>query len=131
MPGPGWIGESVLTLQAMPSIEGFDPPVFGVLEVAGRDGGVKSRPTARYDSPDGSILVASHEDGPIVYTLLEAAGNLAAVTVGVAGVVRHIRARRKANRLPDDWVYVREVRWGFDSDGNVVREERLEIKAEE
>jgi hypothetical protein len=131
VPGPGGIGESILTYTAMPSIEGFGQPVRGDLEVETRDGSVRSRATARYDSPDGSILVASHEDGPIVYTLLAAAGNIAAVTAGVAALVRHIRGRRKTKRRPEEeWIYERDVRWGFESDGNVVREERVKIKAD-
>jgi hypothetical protein len=111
LPGPGRLAESPLTFGA-PELDGFEPPAH--LKVAWDD--QTPHPAARYDSPEGSLIVVSHETGPVLF-FVWLGGAAAATTVvqGAYGFMQWVRARRRRSGASPDVVTAAPVQlWFYD-----------------
>jgi hypothetical protein len=113
LPGPGSIGESVLTVSGpMPSLESFDPPQ----QIKNRMDD-ESRLACRYDCPEASVIVVSHETGPEIFVLIGAAGAATTVIRGVHSFIRWVRAHRPSHADSE----VEPLQYWFVEDGHVRR----------
>jgi hypothetical protein len=125
VPGPGQIGESVLTLQ-LPRLQGFEAEARDV-RVAAPGDPRDSRFATLYTKAEDRILIVSHESGPeIFFDLLQAGAAGVAALDGVVRLVGYVRRRRaaipSAASIAHQSLTMREYR----PDGSVMREITIE-----
>ena len=128
LPGPGRLLESPLTSFGAPKLNGFDMPEH--LEVAWD--AETPHPAARYDSPQGSLIVVSHETGPEIFFAV-AGGAAAAATVirGAYDFIQWVRSRREKNGAPPDVVDAQPVQFWFYDRGRLRRRDVLPLEPPE
>lgn len=127
LPGPGSLGESMLTGWS-PRLDGFNEPehLRAEWDVEGER---VSHPAALYTGGDGNFLAISHERGPELYFALVGAGASAiAVIDGVRRFLTWCLDQRRGSQRGTPWADVRAVRRTFDLEGRVLTEEEVEIR---
>jgi hypothetical protein len=109
-PGPGHLGESVVTLEA-PHIERFTTPDRVALSLT------DERFAVCYSSRDGSLVLVSHESGPLIFFILGGAGAATTVLRGASDLFRWVRARRATQRSANEEAAA--VQYWFVEDGRL------------
>jgi hypothetical protein len=127
LPGPGSLGESMLTGWA-PPIEGFGEPTHLRAEWPAANETAK-HPAALYTGHDGSFLAVSHERGPELYfAVVGAAASAITVTDGARRFLTWCLDHRRGATRGAQWADVRAVRRTFDTEGRVLTEEEVEVR---
>lgn len=101
----------------MPDLAGFNPAEHVRV---GWEGEEYRRFAARYDSPDGSLIVVSHETGPeIFFVVLGGAAAATTVIRGVYNLIEWVRAGRARGPARPEDVNAHPIRFLFIEDGTV------------
>ena len=111
-----------MTVGRLPALNGFDPPDH--LEVSWDDKGTHF--AGAYRSPDGELIVVSHESGPELFFLI--LGGAAAATTLIRGAhefMQWVRAHRLQNGAPPEVVNAEPLQFWFYEKGNLRRTEVL------
>ena len=124
LPGPLEAAESLLTLipGLLPTVDGFGPPKRLRLDW----GGDLPHPSAAYVSGEGTLLVVSHESGPVaIFPWIEGAAATAALLQAAYTIFRHVAnlASPKARQIG----YIECVLRELDVSSGTYREQIVRI----